>query len=273
MFLLRLRQLPQCEDQTPTSVPPPAEGRSSPTNTSIFPPCFFVLPSFVWVYIFFSAGQVLLSALSCSACTSVSEGVFLMYPWREMYSTSTYSSTILFLLLSFWNIPFLMDLSQLQKYSLSCIIFIFSFPIASPFSLRVVFSNEILRHPSLTHFIQKILLWFFWRLPHKMHLYCSVFILLSPAAKQIDYQIPPCHLFLRDRSIQTLKEASQGQYKWFKGWYWSLHLSKWCERDRRTLLINILQGQSSANHLNYPLSSQTLYITSTEIVISAAPVY
>ena len=32
----------------------------------------------------------------CSACTSVSEGVFLMYPWREMYSMSTYSSAILF---------------------------------------------------------------------------------------------------------------------------------------------------------------------------------
>ena len=63
----------------------------------IFSPSYLVLPSFAWFYIFFSAGQVLLSALSwCSACTSVSEGVFLMYPWREMYSTSTYSSTILF---------------------------------------------------------------------------------------------------------------------------------------------------------------------------------
>ena len=41
-------------------------------------------------YIFFSIGQVLLSILSwCFACTSVSEGVFLIYPWREMYSTST----------------------------------------------------------------------------------------------------------------------------------------------------------------------------------------
>ena len=40
-------------------------------------------------------GQVLLSALSCcSACASVSEGIFLMYPWREMYSTP--SSAILF---------------------------------------------------------------------------------------------------------------------------------------------------------------------------------
>ena len=44
-----------------------------------------------WFFIFFSIRQVLLSTLSwCSACTSVSEGVFLMYPWREMYSTSTY---------------------------------------------------------------------------------------------------------------------------------------------------------------------------------------
>ena len=40
-----LRQLPCCGDQTPTSVPPPAEGRSS---TPIFPPSSFVLLSFVW---------------------------------------------------------------------------------------------------------------------------------------------------------------------------------------------------------------------------------
>ena len=45
----------------------------------------------------FSTGQVLLSTLSwCSACTSGSEDVFLMYLWREMYSMSTYSSAILF---------------------------------------------------------------------------------------------------------------------------------------------------------------------------------
>ena len=97
MSLLWLRQLPQYGDRTPTSVPPPSEGRSSPINTPVFPPSSFVLPSFVWVYIFFSSGQVLLSTLSwCSACASVSEGVFLMYPWREIYSRSTYSSAILF---------------------------------------------------------------------------------------------------------------------------------------------------------------------------------
>ena len=49
-----------------------------------FSPSSFILPSFAWFLIFFSAGQVPLSALSwCSACTSVSEGVLLMYPQRE----------------------------------------------------------------------------------------------------------------------------------------------------------------------------------------------
>ena len=76
---------------------PPTKGRSCPTNTAVFPPSSFVLLSFVWFYIFFSTGQVLLSRRSwCSACTSVSEGVFLMHPWREMYSMSTYSPAILF---------------------------------------------------------------------------------------------------------------------------------------------------------------------------------
>ena len=85
MCLLWLRQLPHCEDLTPTSVPPPAKGRSSPTNTPVFSPSSFILLSFVWLYIFFSSGQALLSALSCcSACTSVSEGVFLMYPERDV---------------------------------------------------------------------------------------------------------------------------------------------------------------------------------------------
>ena len=67
--------------------------------TLLFFPSSFILPSFAWVYIFFSTGQALLSALSwCSACTSVSEDVFLMYTWSEMYSTSTCYSTILFFL-------------------------------------------------------------------------------------------------------------------------------------------------------------------------------
>ena len=57
-------------------------------HSFVFPPSSFILPSFAWLYIFFSTSQVLLSALSwCSACTSLSEDIFLMYPWREMYST------------------------------------------------------------------------------------------------------------------------------------------------------------------------------------------
>ena len=44
----------------------------------------------------------LLSALSwCSACTSVSEGVLLMYPQREIYSMSTYSAILFTPLFSF----------------------------------------------------------------------------------------------------------------------------------------------------------------------------
>ena len=58
----------------------------------------FILPSFVWFCVFFShgSGTPVLSA-GASASTSVSEGVFLMYLWREMYSTFTYSSAILVL--------------------------------------------------------------------------------------------------------------------------------------------------------------------------------
>ena len=49
--------------------PQPTEGRSSPTNTPVFPPSSFILLSFAWFYIFFSTGQVALFALSwCSAC-------------------------------------------------------------------------------------------------------------------------------------------------------------------------------------------------------------
>ena len=97
MFLLWLRQLSWLGYQTPASVPLPTKRRSCPTNTPVFPSSSFVLPSFAWVYIFFSTGQVLLPALSwCSACISVSEGIFLMYLWREIYSMSTYSSAILF---------------------------------------------------------------------------------------------------------------------------------------------------------------------------------
>ena len=87
----------------PCFTSPPAKDRSSPTNTPVSPASCFVLLSFVWFYMFFSTSQILLPALSwCSACISVSKGIFLMYPWREMYTMSTYSSAILFSLENFF---------------------------------------------------------------------------------------------------------------------------------------------------------------------------
>ena len=77
--------------------PHPPKAGPIQSNPPVFPASSFILLSVAWSYISFSTGQVLLSTLSwCSACISVSEDVFLMYPWRQMYSTSTYSSTILF---------------------------------------------------------------------------------------------------------------------------------------------------------------------------------
>ena len=65
------------------------------TNSPPFPPSSFILPSFAWFYLLFSAvrSSCLLSAgvLHALLC----EGVFLMYLWREMYSMSAYSSAIL----------------------------------------------------------------------------------------------------------------------------------------------------------------------------------
>ena len=83
MFLLWLRQLPWCGDCTLASVPSPTKGKSSPTNTPVFPPSSFILPIFAWSCIFFSSGQVL------SWCSAVhSQLVFSMHfsDWRCIYS-------------------------------------------------------------------------------------------------------------------------------------------------------------------------------------------
>ena len=68
--------LPWTEGLDPCLSFPTCWGQASPSNTLVFHPSSFVLPSFAWFYIFFSTGQILLMALSwCSACTSRSEGV------------------------------------------------------------------------------------------------------------------------------------------------------------------------------------------------------
>ena len=66
--------------------------------TLLFFPLVLSSYQILWFYIFLSTGHVLLSGLSwCSASISVSEGVFLMYLWRETYSMSSYCSAILFI--------------------------------------------------------------------------------------------------------------------------------------------------------------------------------
>ena len=76
----------------------PDSSRAGPVPLTLL--FFPLVPSsyqWTWFSIFFSTGHVLLFTLKWySACISVPEGVFLMYPWTEMYSRSTYSSAILF---------------------------------------------------------------------------------------------------------------------------------------------------------------------------------
>ena len=74
----------------PASVPQPQVQIQFFSLFSFCPPSF-VLLSVAWFYISFSGGQVL---SWCSARSSVSGGVFLTYPWREMYSVRNYSSSI-----------------------------------------------------------------------------------------------------------------------------------------------------------------------------------
>ena len=64
--------------------------QASVISHSCFAPQFLPSTEFCVVLFAPTTGQVLLSTLSwCSACTSVSEGVLVIYMWREMYSTST----------------------------------------------------------------------------------------------------------------------------------------------------------------------------------------
>ena len=67
-----------CGDWTPASVPPSAEGTSSPTNTPVFPPSSFILPSFAWVYIFFP-----LARYSCPLSAGVVHALLCLkvYSW------------------------------------------------------------------------------------------------------------------------------------------------------------------------------------------------
>ena len=75
---------------------PSHQGRAAPVlQTLLFSP---LVPSSYQVFhgSIYSFPLVRYSCLLSTACSSLSEGVFLMYPWREMYFMSTYSFAILF---------------------------------------------------------------------------------------------------------------------------------------------------------------------------------
>ena len=72
--------------------------RSSPTSTHVFPPSFFIL---LIVCVYVSMYYFPLFRQSCLFSADVlqalvSEGVFLMYPWREMFTLSNSTFTVLF---------------------------------------------------------------------------------------------------------------------------------------------------------------------------------
>lgn len=137
MCLLWLRQLPWCGDWTLASVAPPTEGRSSPSNTPVFPPSSsWALHDSVYSYPLVRCSCLLSAGVVCALlCLKV-------YSWcihGEMYSTSTSSSTILFSLfgvvffffdtciyviffLSFLK-KFYLFLAELSSFSLLCMVF------------------------------------------------------------------------------------------------------------------------------------------------------
>ena len=99
MFLLWLRQFPDVGTGPLLQFP-----RSLRAGPVLFFPRFLHPTEFCMVLSILFLWSCTLSALSwCSACTSVSEGVFLMYPWGEMYSMFTYSSAILFSIYLLFN--------------------------------------------------------------------------------------------------------------------------------------------------------------------------
>ena len=133
MFLLWLRQLPWCGDWTPASVSPPAEGSSSPTNTPVSPASSFILPSFAWVCIFFSSGQVLLSALSwcmhfcvwrCIPDVSMERDVLHIHLLLHHLVLPPVSFFIIIIVVFAFSVILLLNLTQdPQWHSSSCCLF------------------------------------------------------------------------------------------------------------------------------------------------------
>ena len=93
IFLLWLRQLPWCGDWNPASVLPPTESRSSPSNTPVFPPSFFILLSFAWFYVFSSSQLVLCMHFCVWMCIPdvyMERDVFHIHPLLPMLSVQVF---------------------------------------------------------------------------------------------------------------------------------------------------------------------------------------
>ena len=99
---------------------PTLGSRSHPTSSPPPSPFFFsVLPSYAGIFIVLSGVQGLLLVFSwCSQYVRIvaSVDVFLMHPWREMNSTSSYSSAILTLPPGSKNIRFWRGAIQPLKF-------------------------------------------------------------------------------------------------------------------------------------------------------------
>ena len=131
MFLLWLRQLPWCGDRTPASVPPPTEGRSSPTNTSVSP----LVPSSCWIL----CGSIYsfpLVRYSCPLSADVLYSLLCLkvYSLRiHEESCTPYTPT---LLLSCSSLPFSQLLSISTSLSIYCHVLILPLVINEWSSLR-----------------------------------------------------------------------------------------------------------------------------------------
>jgi len=177
MFLLWLRQLPQCGNRAPASVPPHTKGRSSPTNTPVFPlvPLSYrvlcgSIHSFPLVRHFCVLSAGVLHALLC----------LKVYSWcihGERYipcpTTPPPSCSIISfynLLLSFGylsqsfgsNLPFsttalFKDVKYLPKYFLSSVLYYFSPFMPITISLSSILNN-LFTYTTLTS-VPNILAW------------------------------------------------------------------------------------------------------------------
>ena len=131
--------LPCCEDLTDASVPLCSGCRLSLYHS----PLSFVLPSFASVYTFLFSGQGLLPTFNwCSERTSATEDVFLMHhPWRQMYSTPTYSSNTLPMAVYCWIWLANILLKTFASKFIKTITFIFLCAILVCFSMKTVLAS------------------------------------------------------------------------------------------------------------------------------------